>query len=125
MKRFLIILLSCCFMGSTTVFANEAELKAGLMQMLATFSTYMKADFQDCVKPNANGEQCGCFRGENTMGSDERGVRPNADLSMICAFLVKYGKGQITLPDGVTWDDLETMARKSLVFAYSPIKPTD
>lgn len=109
-------------MGSTTVFANEAELKAGLMQMLATFSTYMKADFQDCVEPNANGEKCGCFRGENTMGSDERGVRPNADLSMICAFLVKYGKGQITLPDGVTWDDLETMARKSLVFAYSTHK---
>ena len=92
------------------------------MQMLATFTTYMKADFQECVEPNADGEPCGCFRGENTMGNDERGVRPNADLSMVCAFLVKYGQGQVTLPDGVTWDDLATMARKSLVFAYSTHK---
>ena len=92
------------------------------MQMLATFTTYMKADFQECVEPNTDGEPCGCFRGENTMGNDERGVRPNADLSMVCAFLVKYGQGQVTLPDGVTWDDLATMARKSLVFAYSTHK---
>ena len=92
------------------------------MQMLATFTTYMKADFQECVEPNADGEPCGCFRGENTMGNDERGVRPNADLSMVCAFLVKYGQGQVTLPDGVTWDNLATMARKSLVFAYSTHK---
>lgn len=122
MKRLLIILLSCCLLGSTTVWADEAQLKTSLMQMLGTFTTYMKADFQDCVEPNADGEQCGCFRGENTMGSDERGVRPNADLSMICAFLVKYGKGQVTLPNGITWDDLEMMARKSLVFAYSTHK---
>ena len=122
MKRILLILLACCLLGHTSAFADEKQLKADLMQMLATFTTYMKADFQDCVEPNADGELCGCFRGENTMGSDERGVRPNADLSMICAFLVKYGKGKVVLPDGVTWDELETMARKSLVFAYSTHK---
>ncbi len=103
-------------------FAGEKEMKAGLLQMLADFGTYLKNDFQDCQAPNAIGEACGCFRGENTMGSDERGVRPNADLSMVCAFLVKYGKGKVTLPEGVTWDDLQTMARKSLVFAYSTHK---
>ena len=106
---------------------SEQQLKDGLMQMLARFATYMKNDFQDCVAPNSIGEVCGCFKGENTMANDERGVRPNADLSMICAFLVKYGKGMdgnptVTLPDGVTWDDLETMAMKSLVFAYSTHK---
>ena len=122
MKKILLILLACTLLGHASTFANEKQLKADLMQMLATFTTYMKADFQDCVEPNADGEPCGCFRGENTMGSDERGVRPNADLSMICAFLVKYGKGKVTLPEGVTWNDLETMARKSLVFAYSTHK---
>ena len=68
------------------------------------------------------GEACGCFRGENTMANDERGVRPNADLGMICAFLVKYAKGKVTLPVGVTWGDVEDMAMKSLIFSYSTHK---
>ena len=103
-------------------FVSEADMKADLLQMLANFATYMKNDFQDCQWPNSIDEVCGCFRGENTMANDERGVRPNADLSMICAFLVKYGKGKVVLPTDVTWDDLEQMAMKSLVFAYSTHK---
>ncbi len=103
-------------------FVAEKDMKADLLQMLATFSTYLKNDFQECTSPNSQNEACGCFKGENTMGNDERGVRPNADLSMICAFLVKYGKDKVTLPSNVTWNDLETMAMKSLVFAYSTHK---
>ena len=98
------------------------SMQSDLLQMLANFSAYMKADFQDCVEPNSIGESCGCFRGENTMANDERGVRPNADLSMICAFLAKYGKGKVTLPSNVNWDDIESMAMKSLVFSYSTHK---
>ncbi len=104
-------------------FVGEAQMQSDLLQMLARFAEYMKNDFQDCVAPNSEGEVCGCFRGENTMGNDERGVRPNADLSMICAFLVKYGKpAGVQLPPSVTWDDLKTIAMKSLVFAYSTHK---
>ena len=103
-------------------FVAESEMQDDLLQMLANFAKYMKDDFQLCVAPNSIGEECGCFRGENTMGPDERGVRPNADLSMICAFLVKYAKGKVTLPSGVAWADLEAMARKSLIFAYSTHK---
>lgn len=106
----------------TEEFVAEKEMKADLLQMLANFATYMKNDFLECVEPNSQNEACGCFRGENTMGNNEQGVRPNADLSMVCAFLVKYGKDKVTLPDCVTWDDLETMAMKSLVFAYSTHK---
>ena len=107
----------------TQTFVSEQEMKADLLQMLANFATYMKDDFQDCVAPNSVNEVCGCFKGEATMKSNEQGVRPNADLSMICAFLVKYGKpAGVTLPSGVTWDDLETLAMKSLVFAYSTHK---
>ena len=43
-------------------------------------------------------------------------------IRMICAFLAKYGKGKVTLPANVTWNDIETMAMKSLVFAYSTHK---
>lgn len=103
-------------------FVAEPQMKDDLLQMLANFAKYMKDDFQDCVAPNSVGEVCGCFKGENTMANDERGVRPNADMSMICAFLVKYGKDKVTLPDGVTWEDIETIAMKSLVFAYSTHK---
>ena len=103
-------------------FVAEPQMKSDLLQMLANFATYLKNDFQDCAAPNSVNEACGCFKGENTMGNNEQGVRPNADLSMICAFLVKYGKDQVTLPNGVTWTDLESMAMKSLVFAYSTHK---
>ena len=104
-------------------FVAEPQMQQDLLQMLANFATYLKNDFQLCAAPNSLGEACGCFKGENTMGANEQGVRPNADLSMICAFLVKYGKQHsVTLPDGVTWDDLEDMAMKSLVFAYSTHK---
>lgn len=106
----------------THEFVTEEIMKNDLLQMLADFSLWMKNDFQLCVAPNSVGEECGCFKGESTMNANEQGVRPNADLSMICAFLVKYGKDKVTLPNGVTWDELETIARKSLVFAYSTHK---
>ena len=106
----------------TGEWVDETTMKADLLQMLANFSSYMKADFKDCDTPNNRGEACGCFMGENTMGNNEQGVRPNADLSMICAFLVKYGQGKVVLPAQISWEDLESMAMKSLVFAYSTHK---
>lgn len=107
----------------TADFVSEKDMKTDLLQMLADFSTYMVNDFQECEYPNDKNEACGCFKGENTMANDERGVRPNADLSMICAFLVKYGKSAgVKLPDGVTWTKIEDMAMKSLIFAYSTHK---
>ncbi|MCR4919149.1 MAG: hypothetical protein K5928_04950 [Prevotella sp.] len=110
--------------GSVTAsFVAEADMQRDLLQMLARFATYLKQDFQLCAAPNSVGEACGCFRGENTMANDERGVRPNADLSMICAFLVKYAKpAGVDLPQGISWDEIEAMAMKSLVFAYSTHK---
>ena len=107
----------------TSEFVEESTMKRDLLQMLADFSQYIVNDFQACEYPNDKGEECGCFKGENTMANDERGVRPNADLSMICAFLVKYGKpAGVTLPEGITWAKIEEMAMKSLVFAYSTHK---
>lgn len=94
-----------------------------LMQMLANFSSYMKSDFERLDEPNAQGDRQGCFRGEDTRAANERGVRPNADMSMVSAFLCRYGRQDgVTLPEGVSWDDLQQMAYESLVFAYSTHK---
>ena len=107
----------------TPDFVSEADMKKDLLQMLADFSTYMVNDWNECAYPNSINEACGFFNGENSGGNNEQGVRPNADLSMICAFLVKYAKpAGIQLPQGVTYDKLADMAKKSLVFAYSTHK---
>lgn len=106
----------------TSDFVGESQMKDDLLQMLANFSTYLKKDFQPAQYPNSVGEECGCFRSNSTMQNNEDGVRSNADLSMIAAFLVKYGRDKVTLPAGVTWADLEAMAMQSLIFAYSTHK---
>ena len=107
----------------TAEFVEEESMKADLLQMLADFTPYIVNDFLECETPNSLNEECGCFKGENTMGSNEKGVRPNADLSMICAFLVKYAKpAGVTLPEGITWTKIEDLAKKSLVYAYSTHK---
>lgn len=107
----------------TSAFVPENAMKSDLLQMLADFSKYMVNDWYQCTAPNSINEVCGFFNGENSGGSNEQGVRPNADLSMICAFLVKYGKpAGVKLPAGVTWEKIESMAMQSLVFAYSTHK---
>ena len=97
MKKLLTLTIALWgLIAPTMAVDTESAMKADLLQMLANFTTYMKNDFQEAQAPNSAGEACGCFKGENTMANDERGVRPNADLSMICAFLAKYGKGKVT-----------------------------
>lgn len=106
-------------------FVEEEKMQQDLLQMLADFTIYIKNDYQECETSNILGEKCGCFKGENTMGSNEQGVRPNADLSMICAFLCKYGKGNVNLPSEVSWESLQEMAKGSLVYAYSTHKANE
>lgn len=106
-----------------STFVNESDMKADLLQMLANFSLYMNNNWYQCAATNSIDESCGYFLGENSGGNNEQGVRHNADMSMICAFLVKYGKpAGVTLPSGVTWAKIEEMALKSLIFAYSTHK---
>ncbi len=106
----------------TTEFVGEREMRADLLQMLADFSLYAERDYYECQEPTQRGEPCGFFRGESSGQANEAGVRTNADLSMVCAFLCRYARGKVALPEGVTWERLEEMARKSLVFAYSTHK---
>ena len=107
----------------TDAYVCEDVMMDDLLRMLARFSSYVVNDYQECKEPNSRGEKCGCFKGESTMRSNEAGVRTNADLSMICAFLVKYAQPKdIALPSGITYQMLKEYAMKSLVFAYSTHK---
>lgn len=106
----------------TTEFVPENIMMDDLLQMLANFMPYLKNSFQSLADGNANGESCGYFKGENSGGSNEQGVRHNADMAMVCAFLYKYGKETVKLPLGVSWADVQDMAQRSLVYAYSTHK---
>ena len=90
--------------------------------MLADFTPYLYNNYQTIDEHNSNNEPMATFRGENTMGNNEQGVRHNADLSMICAFLCKYAKGKVMLPEGISWDSISTMAMHTLTYSYSTHK---
>ncbi len=87
-------------------FVCEHDLQDSLMQMLIRFSPYCKRDYHYIDS------RYGCFKGENTMANDEKGVRTNADLSMICAFLTKFGGCH----------DLDSIAYKTLCYAVDTHK---
>ncbi len=119
MKKVLLLILSLMMvagMNAGNRFVSEPVLKDSLMHMLIRFSEYLCNDYKDIDTCHA------CFMGENTMGSDERGVRTNADLSMVSAFLCKYGSKVSMLPKNVTWQKLDTMAMKSLCYAIDTHK---
>ena len=103
-------------------FVSEAAMMQDLLQMLTNHLTYMKSLYTPCVSPNSKGEDCGYFKDTEGSNNDEKVVRPNADFSMVCAFLYKYAKGKTVLPAGITWDDVKEMAMKSLIWGYSSHK---
>ncbi|WP_434504064.1 hypothetical protein [Prevotella sp.] len=107
MKRNLIIILLLLplALGAKNKFVDENRLKSDIMNSLSDFSRYLRADFD---------VDNGVFKGENTMMSDEKGVRTNADLSMISAFLCRYGHG--------VSPELKNMAKQSLDYAVSTHK---
>ena len=106
----------------THEFVAEAAMMQDLLQMLTDHLVYMKSLYTPCASANSKGEACGYFRDTEGSNNDEKVVRPNADFSMVCAFLYKYAKDQTTLPAGITWDEVKDMALKSLIWGYSSHK---
>lgn len=121
MYRPVIIALCLLFASSATRAAVSPTFDEAL-QMLADFTPYLYNSYQTINERNTKDEPMATFRGENTMGNNEQGVRHNADLSMICAFLCKYAKGKVVLPEGISWDSLATMAMHTLTYSYSTHK---
>lgn len=103
-------------------FVNEETMQNDLLQMIANSMRYAKNIWYNCAAPNSANETCGYFQANSAGQNNEDGVRTNADFSMLCAFLYKYGQGKVTLPTGITWTDVKDMAMKSLVFGYSTHK---
>ena len=103
-------------------FVPESAMMQDLLQMLTNHLPYMKSRYTPCVAPNSVGEECGFFKDTEGSGNDEKVVRPNADFSMVCAFLYKYAQGKATLPEGFTWEEVREMALKSLIWGYSSHK---
>lgn len=97
----------------------EQELKQRSLAMLARFMQYAKSIYTD-AGVNARGDSCGYFKAQNAGQSDEDGVRTNADLAMVTAFVAQYGKKEgVALPRGIGYGDLQRMARRALCYAYS------
>ena len=98
-------------------FVPEATMMNDLLQMLADFSPYMVNDY------NNVDNTYGYFNGESSGQNNEAGVRTNADLSMICAFLVKYAQpAGIVLPNNIQYSTLQTYAKRSLMWALGTHK---
>jgi hypothetical protein len=103
----------------TTGYVGEDSMKTDCLRMLAKFSTYMKSIYTDAGN-NSEGTAVGYFKANSAGQDNEDGVRTNTDMSMICSFLYKYARPKgIALPAGITYDDLRTMALRSLAWAYS------
>lgn len=102
-------------------FVAESEMKAGLLQMLADFMPYAASLYVD-APDNAEGESCGYFRANSAGASNEDGVRTNADMAMVCAMVCEYGPARMTLPQGLDFDTLRSMASKALTYGYSTHK---
>ncbi len=117
-RNLLLTLLFIATLGNLKAVADnysEKTLQDTIMQMLSRFTPYIVNNYQpiDSVY--------GCFKGENTMGSNEQGVRPNADLSMTAAFIYKYSIG-VNLPQGIDRSQLATLAYQSLRYAIGTHK---
>ena len=102
--------------ASSTANADEA------LQMLADFTPYLYNNYETITDRNSAGQVMATFRGENTYGNNEQGVRHNADLSMICAFLCRYANGKVTLPQPASWASLAEMAHATLTYSLSTHK---
>lgn len=102
-------------------FVPEAEMKADLLQMLADFMPYAASLYTD-APDNSAGEKCGYFRANSAGQSNEDGVRTNADMAMVCAMVCQYGPGHVTLPEGLDYDSIRSMAQKALTYGYSTHK---
>ena len=117
-----VIIALCLLFASSATHAAVSPTFDEALQMLADFTPYLYNNYQTINERNTKDEPMATFRGENTMGNNEQGVRHNADLSMICAFLCKYAKGKVVLPEGISWDSLATMAMHTLTYSYSTHK---
>ena len=108
--------------------ADDDRVKSECMQMLNDFIPYMNSIYTPAAD-NSEGTKTGYFKAKSAGKSNEDGVRTNADMAMICAFLHKYqnanSNSQIENSNSqfsILNSQLPFMALKALRYAYSTHK---
>ncbi len=102
-------------------FVPESEMQQGLVQMLADFTPYMMSIWTE-ADTVVEGVPLGYFAARSAGMSNEDGVRTNADLAMVAAFLAKEADGKVVWPKGVTAADLADKAGRALAYACATHK---
>jgi hypothetical protein len=107
-----------------TNYMGEQGIKTKCIEMISRFMTYADHIYTD-YKPNSEGTPTGYFKARHQGQSDEDGVRTNADMAMVSAFMHKYGvRDHIRLPDGISYEKIADNAHKALIYSYSTHRST-
>ena len=117
MRKLLILLISILAPLSVAAAEPDGRIQRECLWSLARFMQYAKSLYTD-AGVNARGDSIGYFKANDAGRSNEDGVRTNADLSMVTAFVYEMGRvDNIPLPDGLTYPQLRNMAIRSFRYA--------
>jgi len=101
---------------------DDDNIRMQCLDMLVDFTKYVTSIYTEANQNNQS-VKTGYFKANNAGMSNEDGVRTNADMSMICAFVYRYGtEKEYQLPVGITYDSLKKMSLSALRYAYSTHK---
>lgn len=105
-------------------YLGENGIQQTSIEMLAKFMQYAK-NIYTTAGTNSQGTSVGYFKANSAGQNNEDGVRTNADLAMLSAFVYQYGqKHGVTLPSGVTYQNVLDMALGAIRWAYSTHRST-
>ena len=103
-------------------FADDSDDRAverGCMESLTAFMHYATSIYCE-AGVNSLGDSIGYFRANCAGESNEDGVRTNADIAMVTAFVAsEVLQGRATLPADISIERLKQMAVRSLHYALS------
>ena len=105
-------------------YLGEDGIKSTSLQMLARFMQYAK-NIYTTAGTNSQGTSVGYFKANSAGQNNEDGVRTNADLAMLSAFVYQYGqKHGVSLPSGMTYQNVLDMSLGAIRWAYSTHRAT-
>ncbi|MCR4852843.1 MAG: hypothetical protein K5893_04565 [Prevotella sp.] len=118
-KLFSTALLAAFALLASASTEDDAFVKRQCLESLVQFMQYARDIYTDCGV-NARGDSIGYFKAKDAGRSSEDGVRTNADLAMVAAFVYETGrKEDVSLPAGLTYPQLRRMAIRSFRYALS------
>ena len=120
MKKILLVavLLVQCIVAAASD-NDDQNVKRQCLDALVQFMQYARSIYTECGV-NARGDSIGYFKAKDAGRSTEDGVRTNADLAMVAAFVYETArKEDIELPAGLSYPQLRRMAIRSFRYALS------